>query len=125
MKQPPTDIVLINRKSYIQLQEHFDDIVQSERLSKNFDPMCQQLTQLNQTMRETRQFVHPPMGRVAESIVYRPTGQATPFGAPTTFNPAITGHAVVGNNFNRQSVPWNVAAPPISEAGNNPLANFK
>ena len=105
-------IVLINRKSYIQLQEHYDDILQSERMSHICDPNCNHLQELNQTMRETRQWVTAPTGRVAERIQYRATGHQMPYGNPTTFNPSVTMHAIMGNNLNGQSVPWTLAAPP-------------
>jgi len=119
-----TEIVLVNRKSYIQLQQHYDDVIQSDRLSKICDPACGRYNQLTQTLQQTRRQVQPPTGRIAENIVYRRTGLPTPCGAPTTFNPAITGNAIL-RNTNRQSIPWNVAAPPIPDDKCNPLANFK
>jgi len=107
------EVVLINRKSYMHLQQHCDDIVESNRMSKICDPNCQRLQQLNATMRETRQQVGAPTGRVAESIQYRNTGLPMPVGAPTTFNPATTRHAIIGNHNVRQAVPWNIEAPPL------------
>jgi len=116
-------IVLINRKSYVQLQEHFDDIVQSERMSRLCDPNCDRLQQLNRTMRLTRQQVTAPLGRVAEAIIYRNTGLPTPFGAPTTFNPDLTRHAVIGTT-NGQTAPWVLAAPPLPVTIND-MSQFK
>jgi len=125
MEDESDEIVLINRKSYVQLQQHFDDIVHSERMSRICDPNCLQLQQMNRTLRQTCQVVAGPRGRVAERIEYRNAGRPTPFGAPTTLNPDITRHAIVGNYTNRQAVPWNVAAPQILKENDDVLHKFK
>jgi len=125
MEDDNDDIVLINRKSYLQLQEHYDDILQSERMSRICDPNCNHLQQLNETMRETRQWVTTPTGRVAERIQYRVTGRPMPFGNPTTFNPSVTRHAVTAYNGTHQAVPWTLAAPPRAEDhSDDVLRNF-
>jgi len=125
MEDDSEDIVLINRKSYIQLQEHCDDIVESDRMSKICDPNCPQMMQLNETFRRTRQEVAAPTGRAAETVQHRNTGLPTPFGAPTRFNPELAQHAVIRNNALQQTAPWSLAAPPLPGKEKNALHNFK
>jgi len=105
------EIVLINGKSYMQLQEHCDDIMESERMSEICDPNCPRLRQLNTTTMQTRQQVGPPTGRMAEAIQCRNAGLSTPFGAPTAFNSDVAGHAIIGHNTGQQAVPWHLAVP--------------
>jgi len=118
------DTVLINRKSHMQLRQHCDDMVQSDRLSKICDPNCTQLQQLNQTMRDTRQFVAAPTGRAAEAVVCQDSGNPAPFGAPAAFNPSITRHAAIGTT-DRPQVAWRLGVPPPIREENNVLTNFK
>jgi len=105
------NIVMINRKSYVQLQQHYDDAIESERLAGICDPNCPEMKALNHTFQTTRQMTALPTGRNAEAIQYRATGLGTPFGAPTVLNPTITERAINGLNQRAVQVPWRLGAP--------------
>jgi len=117
-----TYITIINRKSFIQLQQHHDDVIESERIGRVV--VNNQMTTFNEVMTETRQLTAPRTGRIATPMVYPATGLETPFGAPTTLNPDIGRQGVRGNtNVNQGVSPWVVQAPTYNLPV-HPLANF-
>ena len=90
-KMAGEDVILINCKSVIQMQEHFDsqkELREQAALNMNNNPFQQELSR---TIRDSRPRqptqVQPPQYNTM------PGGQIH-FGAPTVLNPSITCHAI-------------------------------
>jgi len=114
--------VLIRRKSYLQLQQHHDDVIESERIGRLSN--SRQMKDFNQIVKDARLMTAAPTGRIAAPAQFLTTGLGTPFGAPPTLNADIGRQGIVRNDCNEQSVtPWNVQGPSLCRP-TNPLTSF-
>jgi len=83
-------VVLIRRKSAIQLQQHCDNAEQKKRIAAQADnPIdVHRRQELRNAIRETRNFVTMPAVPTATTVQHPTTG-TVPFGMPNPLNPAI------------------------------------
>ena len=115
------EIVLINRKSTKQLQQHCDHCQEMKRmaaLSKEWDAFFKTA---NEQLRESRNRAVNPHGLVAPPTHANTTGGSVPIGHPTTCN--VQQLATI-NQQQAVNVPWTLAHPAHNNPG-DPLHNFK
>jgi len=89
------DVILIRRKSAVQLQEHYDKLEEKKRMAVTADSAQDSANrlQLREVMRSTRAdtVVHPIP---AAATLQHPTGGVVPFGMPAPLNAEIVEGAV-------------------------------
>lgn len=98
-------IVLIHRKSYVQLQQHWDWLEKHKAMASRAAPNNPYHENFTETLRRTRREMEPTQQATnCEPIVYR-HGEAH-FGNPTALNQRIAAAAVHRGQGNTQIAPF-------------------
>jgi len=88
------DVTLINRKSYIQLQQHFDNVARHKELLKLASQQDEGDVQMEREFRITRRLMRPHQEAIAcQAIQCQPQLGVPQFGVPMALNNEVTGAA--------------------------------
>jgi hypothetical protein len=123
-------IVLINRKSIQQLQEHYDRVeaklASSRRTEVEVLTEATHEVELNDTLRENRRTLPPlPPVTMAQSTTYQQDGSSMPLGNPTVMNSEIVAGSLLPKPTTEQNpVPFQMIQP-TPQIERNPLDGFK
>ena len=125
------DVVLINRKSYLQLQSHYDILTSFRRQAALVTPSDPLREHLFETLRTNRRSLAPHQEATHTSpVTYNhSTGGLAPFGNPHPLNAQIAAYGVEYNPLRTPTAPFNIITnyqQARDAYQNNPLgSNFK